>query len=166
MKFISIALFFRFVESDQGDDIEIWFQKRSEQGPLDGYLEFPGGKIEKGESPRAACLREVSEEVGIEKSEDEDLKKHFAFFKFYPFEYSDRKVLLYVFISSMELQGFKGRGEFISAKLIKNSPEYAAKILPANLQIIDDVLDFLTISNGYRSFDNAWQLLSQSQYFF
>jgi len=30
-----------------------------------GYWEFPGGKIEPGESPEAAATREVTEELGV-----------------------------------------------------------------------------------------------------
>lgn len=41
-------------------------QKRREDRAHGGLWEFPGGKIEPGESPEGAAVREIAEELGIE----------------------------------------------------------------------------------------------------
>src|SRR5215831_493738 len=48
---------------------EFLLAQRPEGKPYPGYWEFPGGKIEAGEDPRAALARELREELGIEVRE-------------------------------------------------------------------------------------------------
>jgi len=48
-------------------------QRRAEKGLLGGLWEFPGGKIETGESKREALLREIKEETGLEVSVGEGI---------------------------------------------------------------------------------------------
>ncbi len=45
---------------------EFLLAQRPEGKPYPGYWEFPGGKIEAGEDARAALVRELREELGIE----------------------------------------------------------------------------------------------------
>jgi 8-oxo-dGTP diphosphatase len=48
------------------DDGLILLQKRSEGRSMAGLWEFPGGKIDAGETPEAALVRELAEELDIE----------------------------------------------------------------------------------------------------
>jgi 8-oxo-dGTP diphosphatase len=60
--------------------------------------EFPGGKIEAGESPEAALVRELREELGIEAQTGRELSR-------YEFAYPGKNPILLIFI---ELAGWQG----------------------------------------------------------
>jgi len=47
-------------------DRRVLIAQRPENKQLAGLWEFPGGKIEAGETPEAALIRELDEELGIE----------------------------------------------------------------------------------------------------
>ena len=57
-RLIAIAVVLR------GDEVLIGV--RPEGVPLAGYWEFPGGKVELGEPPEAAAVRECREETGLQ----------------------------------------------------------------------------------------------------
>lgn len=71
--------------------LEILIQQRPEDGMLGGLWEFPGGKVESGESPADACIRELQEELGLDVEVDFPLKpvKH---------AYSHFKITLHAFL--------------------------------------------------------------------
>lgn len=48
-----------------GGDGTILVQQRPEGKPMAGLWEFPGGKVEVGETPETALIRELEEELGI-----------------------------------------------------------------------------------------------------
>ena len=47
-------------------DGRVLLAQRPEGKSLAGLWEFPGGKVEKGETPEAALIRELTEELGID----------------------------------------------------------------------------------------------------
>jgi 8-oxo-dGTP diphosphatase len=47
---------------------EILLQRRPEGKQMAGLWEFPGGKVDAGESPESALVRELKEELGIDVS--------------------------------------------------------------------------------------------------
>lgn len=57
------------------DGDKVFIQKRPAQGLMGGLWEFPGGKVEPGESVEAALLREVQEEMGVELKNLREFKK-------------------------------------------------------------------------------------------
>lgn len=52
--------------------------QRPEGKSMAGLWEFPGGKVEAGESPEAALVRELAEEIGIVVSADDLVPLTFA----------------------------------------------------------------------------------------
>jgi len=50
-------------------DRRVLIAQRPEGKSMAGLWEFPGGKVEPGESPEAALIRELQEELGIETKE-------------------------------------------------------------------------------------------------
>ncbi|MDE0780435.1 MAG: (deoxy)nucleoside triphosphate pyrophosphohydrolase [Alphaproteobacteria bacterium] len=47
-------------------DNRVLLAQRPEGKPMAGFWEFPGGKVELGETPEAALIRELNEELGID----------------------------------------------------------------------------------------------------
>ena len=50
-------------------DGRVLLAQRPEGKPMAGLWEFPGGKVEAGETPEASLIRELREELGIEVKE-------------------------------------------------------------------------------------------------
>ncbi|SFG63998.1 Nudix family hydrolase [Neptunomonas qingdaonensis] len=68
----------------------IFLAKRPDDKHQGGLWEFPGGKVESGESPTTALIRELDEEVGIQVTESHPLIQ-------VPYHYADKSVFLDVF---------------------------------------------------------------------
>jgi len=69
---------------------KVLITRRRPEGLLGGLWEFPGGKIQAGESPTQACQREILEEVGLQVRVDAPIAR-------VRHAYSHFKVVLHVF---------------------------------------------------------------------
>lgn len=125
-----------------GEGVEIWMQQRQENGPLDGLWEFPGGKIERGESPKEAAIREVLEEVGLSLDEQSE---GVVFFRQFPYEYEDRLILLNVFTTKLSFTPAPGSGKWFKVHFSSKSTPLLSKIPDANQEVIDELLKSLKL---------------------
>lgn len=66
----------RVVAAVVHDGDRLLMTQRPPGGPLGLKWEFPGGKLEPGESPEAALVREVHEELGVRATTFETLATH------------------------------------------------------------------------------------------
>ena len=72
---------------------EILLSKRPEKKHLSGFWEFPGGKVEDGETPEKALIREVKEELNIDIND-----KCIAPLSFSEFDYKNFQLLLLLYV--------------------------------------------------------------------
>jgi 8-oxo-dGTP diphosphatase len=81
---------------ERGDRILIAQRKQGGAHPL--KWEFPGGKVEPGELPETALLRELAEELAIRAQIDCELAR-------YEFQYPGRPEILLIFYRVVEFEG-------------------------------------------------------------
>lgn len=127
---VSLALFYRQLPENI---LEVWTQVREDDGPYQGLLEFPGGKIEPGEEPIMAAVREVAEEVGIQVRADEG-----KFMGTYTNHLPGRVILLNVFLFP-DQSSLTGKGQWLKINFATLSAPLAGQIPGPNHQIIDDL---------------------------
>jgi 8-oxo-dGTP diphosphatase len=81
---------------ERNDFVLIAQRKRSGQHAL--KWEFPGGKVEPGETPQGALIRELSEELGISIQVNGEIER-------YEYQYPGRTPILLIFYRVTEFSG-------------------------------------------------------------
>ena len=98
-------------------------------GSFQGLWEFPGGKIDAGETAPQALSRELAEELGIEVTE-------FSSFMYLRHEYHDRVVAIEFFIVSQWNSEPVGR-EGQELRWVPAESLDADELLPADVPVVE-----------------------------
>jgi 8-oxo-dGTP diphosphatase len=104
---------------------------------LAGLWEFPGGKLEPGESPLAALTRECREELGIELQQAEPLIR-------VPWQYGERTLLL----DTWQIRQWQGTPQSLEGQALQW--QQPARVDPAQLAPADrPILQALRLPSSY-----------------
>jgi 8-oxo-dGTP diphosphatase len=118
-------------------DGRILLAKRPEGKSLAGMWEFPGGKVEDGERPEEALIRELKEELGIDVE-----KSCLAPLTFASHAYEDFHLLMPLYVCRRWkgiAAGLEGQElKWVKAKDLRNH-----QMPPADLPLIPHLMDLL-----------------------
>lgn len=105
-----------------------YFATQRGYGEFDGMWEFPGGKIEAGESPEDALKREIQEELGIDIGVKEFLCTT-------EYDYPSFHLTMHCYICSIEAGEIVLR-EHKSARWLRSEELGSVEWLPADKDVI------------------------------
>ena len=117
------------------NDDQILISKRPEKKHLSGYWEFPGGKVEKNETPENAIIREVKEELNVNIN-----NKCIAPLSFSEFDYKKFQLLLLLYVCR-RWEGEPMSMEKNEIKWVKASMLRQFKMPPADDSLIYSLQD-------------------------
>ena len=111
---------------------EIFITQRAADAHMANKLEFPGGKIEAGETPEQALIRELQEEVGITPTKS-------SLFEKLEYQFPDRHITLWFWL----VDGWEGEPwgkEGQPGRWIAQQDLVADEFPPANAPIIEKLI--------------------------
>ena len=118
-------------------DGRVLIARRPDGKPMAGLWEFPGGKVEAGERPETALLRELKEELGVDASE-----ACLAPLTFASHSYSDFHLLMPLFVCR-RWQGMVTAREKQELAWVKPLKLRDYPMPPADIPLIPHLIDLL-----------------------
>lgn len=87
------------------DKTELFITKRPNHLHKGGFWEFPGGKVEAGESREEAMIRELDEEIGIQVTQQVP-------FEHFEYDYPDKSLVFdFMLVTAFDNQPFGREGQ-------------------------------------------------------
>ncbi len=118
-------------------DRKLLLAERPSDKRMAGLWEFPGGKIAEGESPEAALIRELREELAIETAAED-----FTPFGFASYAYSDFHLLMAVF-SCRKWKGNPSPQEGQRIEWVNHDELARYPMLPADTPLVPKLQELL-----------------------
>lgn len=114
---------------------ENFFATQRGYGAWKDWWEFPGGKVEAGETPEEALVREIKEELDTLVSADE-------FFMTVEYDYPEFHISMDCFICSI-ISGELTLLEHESAKWLPLRDPWQVKWLPSDIEVIKKLTEYV-----------------------
>jgi 8-oxo-dGTP diphosphatase len=118
-------------------DGSVLLQQRAAGRAMAGLWEFPGGKVEAGERPEAALVRELREELGIEVTESTLVPAAFA-----SADNHGRHMLLLLYLCR-EWEGVPQPLDAEGLKWLRPEEMDGSEMPPADIPLIDSLMRLL-----------------------
>jgi 8-oxo-dGTP diphosphatase len=118
-------------------DGRILLAQRPKGKALEGYWEFPGGKIEAGETPEETVIRELKEELGIETQ-----TSCLAPITFASHNYDDFHLLMPLFVCR-KWEGIPTGQENQDLAWVRMDQIKNYKLPPADIPLVAQLRDYL-----------------------
>ena len=118
-------------------DGRVLIQQRPEGKPMAGLWEFPGGKLHPGETPEAALVRELAEELAIDTT-----ASCLAPLTFASHSYTDAHLLMPLFVCRV-WHGIPRSAEGQALRWLRPEEMMRLPMLPADVPLVAMLRDFL-----------------------